>query len=284
MPTSKALRAWVAELEAPQLVVAPHGWNEPSRRAAAIVRADPALLVEELASRVDRGPDPEWSGAWVEADRAAHEAIEACLADEVEPTEPGLQLALGAAHRDGDLLYTGSSMPIRDQEAFLPGGPADVLHLCNRGANGIDGLVSSGIGAAWASGRPTTVITGELGMLHDLGALAALEGLETPVRIVVIDNGGGRIFDFLPQAELLPAKEMEALFLTPRSLDLAAAARAFGVAHRRLARLDELAAAIAAGTGVIEVQVEGSRNTEVHTRLLEAARSRLTSLPGMRLA
>ncbi len=94
-------------------------------------------------------------------------------------------------------------MPIRDQEAFLSGGEADVHFLCNRGANGIDGLVSSGIGAAHATGRPTTIITGDLGLLHDLGGLAAMREVSTPVRIVVIDNGGGGIFHFLPQKQAL---------------------------------------------------------------------------------
>ena len=91
-------------------------------------------------------------------------------------------------------------MPIRDQEAFLPSGETDATFLCNRGANGIDGLISSGIGAAHASGTPTTIITGDLGLLHDLGGLAALRDVSTPVRIVVIDNDGGGIFHFLPQA------------------------------------------------------------------------------------
>ena len=90
-------------------------------------------------------------------------------------------------------------MPIRDQEAFLAAEDADALFLCNRGANGIDGLISSGIGAADASGRPTTIVTGDLGLLHDIGGLAALRDVSTPVRIVVIDNDGGGIFHFLPQ-------------------------------------------------------------------------------------
>ena len=99
-------------------------------------------------------------------------------------------------------------MPIRDQEAFLAAGDADVLFLCNRGANGIDGLVSSGIGAAQASGRPTTIVTGDLGLLHDIGGLAALRDVETPVRIVVIDNDGGGIFHFLPQEQALDGERV----------------------------------------------------------------------------
>ena len=90
-------------------------------------------------------------------------------------------------------------MPIRDQEAFWRRARRTALFLSNRGANGIDGLISSGIGAAHAAGRPTTIVTGDLGLLHDIGGLAALRDVTTPVRIVVIDNDGGGIFHFLPQ-------------------------------------------------------------------------------------
>ena len=133
-------------------------------------------------------------------------------------SEPALHRALGAAHRDGDLVYTASSMPIRDQEAFLAAADTDALFLCNRGSNGIDGLISSGIGAAHASGRPTTIVSGDLGLLHDIGGLAALRDVSTPVRIVVIDNGGGGIFHFLPQEQALGGEEFEALLGTPRGV------------------------------------------------------------------
>src|SRR2546430_15471139 len=98
-------------------------------------------------------------------------------------------------------------MPIRDLEGFMPPGEADVLFLCNRGANGIDGLVSSGIGAAHASARPTVIVTGDLGLLHDLGGLAALRDVQTPVRIVVVNHDGGRLLPLPPQEEAMPEGE-----------------------------------------------------------------------------
>ena len=153
-------------------------------------------------------------------------------------------------------------MPIRDQEAFLAAGPEDVLFLCNRGANGIDGLLSSGIGAARASGRPATIVTGDLGLLHDVGGLAAMREVETPVRIVVIDNDGGGIFHFLPQAEALDGAEFEALLGTPRGVDVGAAAGLFGLSHRPVGSLSELPAALADGTGLIEVTVDRQANVD----------------------
>src|SRR6185312_3310658 len=151
--------------------------------------------------------------AWIAAEAAAQAALGAerggAAAGDI--SEPALHRALGAAHADGDLVYTASSMPIRDQEAFLAAGDADALFLCNRGTNGIDGLISSGIGAARASGRPTTIVSGDLGLLHDLGGLAALRDVSTPVRIVVIDNDGGGIFHFLPQEGVMEPDEFEAI-------------------------------------------------------------------------
>jgi 2-succinyl-5-enolpyruvyl-6-hydroxy-3-cyclohexene-1-carboxylate synthase len=277
MPASKPLRSWLARSGADQIVVDPYGgWNEPSRRAAAILRADPTELAAGWAVRLESGQGST-PGAWLEAERAARQAIESELADLDSITEPGLHFALGRAHNSGDLVYTASSMPIRDQEAFLPAVEADVEFLCNRGANGIDGLVSSGIGAAHATGRPTTIVTGDLGLLHDLGGLAALRDVETPVGIVVIDNDGGGIFRFLPQADSLAAEEFETLLGTPRGVDVAKAAALFGLPHRRLETLDDLPTALAAGTGLIEAPVDRETNVDVHRRLADAVSRALSS-------
>jgi 2-succinyl-5-enolpyruvyl-6-hydroxy-3-cyclohexene-1-carboxylate synthase len=278
IPTSKPLRAWLAQSGAEEIVIDPLGdWNEPSRRAAAILRADPSELAAGWAARLEKDERgaPE---AWLAAERAARGALEAELGAAAPISEPALHLALGRAHRDGDLVYTASSMPIRDQEAFLGAGEADALFLCNRGANGIDGLLSSGIGAAHASGRPTTIVTGDLGLLHDLGGLAALRRVETPVRIVVVDNGGGGIFHFLAQEELLGEEEFEALLGTPQGVDAAKAAALFDLPHRRLDALAELPEALAAGTGLIEVRTDRRANLELHRQLSERVREALATL------
>jgi 2-succinyl-5-enolpyruvyl-6-hydroxy-3-cyclohexene-1-carboxylate synthase len=267
MPTSKPLRAWLAQSDADQLVVDPYGgWNEPTARAAALLRADPSELAAGWAARLE-GEARGVPQRWIDAERAARKALERELESLETITEPGLHLALGRAHRDGDLVYTASSMPVRNQEAFLPPAETDALFLCNRGANGIDGLLSSGIGAAHAGGRPTTIVTGDLGLLHDIGGLAALRDVSTPVRIVVIDNDGGGIFGFLPQAETLPREEFEALLGTPRGVDATKAADLFGLPHRRLEDLDQLSEALTAGTGLIEVKVDRKTNVDLHRRL-----------------
>ncbi len=266
MPTSKPLRSWLSASGADQIVIDPYGgWNEPTNRAAAILRADPTELAAGWATRLEKEARPA-PQRWLDAERSARAAIGSAFADNAI-SEPALHHALGQAHHDGDLVYTASSMPIRDQEAFLGSGDADVSFLCNRGTNGIDGLISSGIGAAHASGKPTTIVTGDLGLLHDIGGLAALQDVSAPVRIVVIDNDGGGIFGFLPQAEALGGEEFEALLGTPRGVDVAKAAALFRLPHRRLGSLAELDDALMAGTGLIEVATSRDANADLHREL-----------------
>jgi 2-succinyl-5-enolpyruvyl-6-hydroxy-3-cyclohexene-1-carboxylate synthase len=282
MPTCKPLRGWLADLpEAAQLVIDPdRGWNEPTRIAGEIVRADPARLAGTLTERAYGALDPAWAGAWVTASEAADEAIQAELDGLREPTEPGVHAALGRAYADGDLVYTASSMPIRDQEAFLAGGSAEVRFLANRGANGIDGLISSGIGAAAATGRPTWIVTGDLGLFHDMNALAALRHAEAPVRIVVLDNDGGGIFEFLPQAAQITREEFEAILGTPLGLDAERIAGLHGIPYERITDLSQLAAAGGA-TALIHVPVDRTANRDLHERLGETAEAAVTEALGV---
>lgn len=278
MPTSKPLRAWIGASGADQIVIDPYGgWNEPTNQAAAILRADPTELAQGWAARLEglegrERPAPE---RWTEAEAAAQAALDEALIGDGEISEPALHRALGAAHAGGDLVYTSSSMPIRDQEAFLAASDTDALFLSNRGANGIDGLLSSGIGAAQAGGRPTTIVTGDLGFLHDLGGLAALRDVSTPVRIVVIDNDGGGIFHFLPQESALDNSEFETLLGTPRGVDVTKAADLFDLPHNRLESLADLPSALAAGTGLIEVKTNRQTNVEIHRQLTHAVSAAL---------
>ena len=122
------------------------------------------------------------------------------------------------------------------------------------------------------------MILGDLCLFHDLGGLLALREADSPVRIVVIDNGGGAIFHFLPQAEALDAEEFEALLGTPTGLDPARVAALFGIEHRPLGELGELERALEAGTGLISVDVDREHNVAVHERLRDAAHRALREL------
>jgi 2-succinyl-5-enolpyruvyl-6-hydroxy-3-cyclohexene-1-carboxylate synthase len=279
-PTSKSLRQWLlGDAELRQVIVDPsHGWNDPSKSAATVLRSDPALVAAGITSQLGPGGGGRFLEDWLDADKAVLEAHTSELGSIGELSEPGLHAALGRAHRSGEIVYTASSMPIRDQEEFVAGSPETVQFLANRGTNGIDGFVSSGIGAAVASGRPATIVLGDLCLFHDLGGLLALREAQAPVRIVVIDNGGGAIFHFLPQAEALEKDEFEALLGTPTRIEPARVAGLFGIEHRPLARVADLEGALAAGTGLISVTVDRERNVGVHKRLRAAAEAALRSV------
>ena len=272
MPTSAPLRRWLASLDGVrEIVVDPLcGWNDPNRAASLLLRAAPGPTADALSSRLGRRENAAWTEEWKLVAGAAATAIDTALADLDAPSEPGVHAALARLYADGDLVYTASSMPIRDQEAFVPSGPARARFLCNRGANGIDGLVSSGIGAAAASGRPTWIVLGDLCLYHDMNGLSALNEATAPVRIVAIENRGGGIFEFLPQAELIDRDEFEALFAAPSGVSIERIAALHGVEHVRIDHLDQLDDLPRHQQVIAEVAVDRRETVAVHRRIADA--------------
>lgn len=265
-PTSKQLRLWIAEVAPAQVVIDPaYDWNEPTRTADLIVRCEAASLLHQIENtaeqRIDGPADNGFWNRWLEAEREERTGLEAGWDEEEGPLDAGAVHAhLATLQEDGGLVYTASSLAIRDQEESVPTLSTDLTFLANRGANGIDGLVGSGLGAARVTGRPVTIITGDLGFFHDAGSLALARNLATPVRIVVLNNDGGAIFERLPQSESMGTDEFEALMRTPSGLSVQAAASLYGIDFTRADSLDSLADAFAAaadGVLVIEVPVAG---------------------------
>jgi 2-succinyl-5-enolpyruvyl-6-hydroxy-3-cyclohexene-1-carboxylate synthase len=221
MPTSKPLRAFVAESS--QIVVDPHGaWHEPTRTAELILEAAAGPTFSALASAVEMRsgqPDSSWLEEWRRADALVPPAVEGAPDDLEGKVLAGLEPELP----DEAVVWVSSSMPIRDVEACFPQSPKRLRFLANRGANGIDGVVSSALGAAIATGLPTWVLIGDLALQHDAGGLLAARRRGVELKIVCINNGGGGIFDFLPVAEHADPAAYEAHVATPsEGIDLAA--------------------------------------------------------------
>jgi 2-succinyl-5-enolpyruvyl-6-hydroxy-3-cyclohexene-1-carboxylate synthase len=285
LPTSKPLRGWLAAIDGlEQIVIDPTGdWREPTRRAETIVRADPIHTARALTERLARlrpgasaiAGSPFASG-WLDAETAVRSAVDDRLRELDQLSEPGVWTALGEALRDGDSVFAASSMPVRDLEAFLRPGPEGVRIASNRGANGIDGLVSTSAGLATGSEARTWAVLGDLALLHDLGGLAAARSPEH-LRVIVIDNSGGGIFHFLPQAEAMDEPEFEALLGTPSGLEPAAAAALFGLSVATPERPAELEAALAGDARMIVVRTDRRRNLELHRELAEAAAAAVAS-------
>jgi 2-succinyl-5-enolpyruvyl-6-hydroxy-3-cyclohexene-1-carboxylate synthase len=264
-PTSKPLRTWLAA--APQLVVDPHSaWHEPTRSAETLLAVDPGLLCAALADAVaERSPtrDDEWLGSWRSADAAVARLLES--AD--DPFEPRAYCAIEPELPDGALVWVSSSMAIRDVETFFPQSTRAVRLLSSRGANGIDGVVSSAAGAALATGAPTWLLIGDVALIHDIGGLIAAARAGADLRIVCVNNGGGGIFDFLPVADDAESGSYERHIATPVRADLAAVAAVAGIEHRVAATVDEIAAA-ARTPGLVEVRTDRIDNVRRHRELL----------------
>ena len=232
-PTSKRLRRWIGELEEAEVVVVHDlpAWPDPGYRADEVLRADPAATAEALTGRL-AGAGSGADAGWLEAWRAAEEAAAAAARERLDgPLQEGAALAaaVDALPEDG-LLFAGSSMPVRELDAFGAPRDAQLRVVGNRGVSGIDGSTSTALGAAAAHGGPTAAVVGDLALLHDVNGLAVAAREEIPLVIVVLENDGGGIFHHLPIREHEP--HFTPYFATPHGADLARAADLYGVEHR----------------------------------------------------
>jgi 2-succinyl-5-enolpyruvyl-6-hydroxy-3-cyclohexene-1-carboxylate synthase len=282
--SSKVVGQWLAASGAVEVAVDRHGsWRDPDRILDVVVRAEPGALARCLAGRLTAGPVGELT-AWRAADEAAAAALDEVLADAGPVTEPGTVRAALEATPGGGALVVASSMPVRDLEWF-GGRRADVAVFANRGANGIDGVIATAIGVA-STGRPTVCVLGDVAFLHDSTALIGLAGRDVDLTVVVIDNDGGGIFSFLPQAAQLPAERFERLFGTPHGVDLSALAGAhdLAVASPEGGQAD-VAGAIAhavadGGPRVVRVRTDRQANVALHQRLERAVAAACGEEPG----
>lgn len=280
---SRSLLAWLRGAER-MWVVDPHDdWADPTRTASAVlpavpVAADAGRCTGEGPAGADGGlstPDSRWLAEWLAADRAARAAIDQIL-DCGGTSEPRLARDLMAALPDGALLLAGSSRPIRDLEAYA-GARDGVRVVGNRGASGIDGLVSAAVGAALAHEGPAYALLGDLAFLHDANGLVLGPDEPRPdLTLVVVDNDGGGIFGTLEQAR---EPGFERVFGTPHGVALAGLCSATGTTYRRLDDLAELPAALCGGTGlrVLHVRTDRSATAELHSRLQTAVSAALAA-------
>lgn len=262
-PASRVLADWLTTSGARQIAVETHGaWLDPGRTASVVVAADPGRVCEALARcRPAASPAP-WLGDWADAEAAAQRAIDAVLGCHRETTEPAIARALVDCLPPDTTLFVSSSMPVRDVEWFArPRGGVRVL--ANRGANGIDGVVSTVLGAAASgTGTPTVGLLGDLALLHDVGGLLGAGRRELDCVLVVVDNGGGGIFSFLPQAGAVAEDDFERLFTTPHGLDLAGLCRLHGLATCETDQAAEIAPAVRAGLEAGGVNVVVARTAQ----------------------
>jgi 2-succinyl-5-enolpyruvyl-6-hydroxy-3-cyclohexene-1-carboxylate synthase len=276
--------------EVPQVLLDPYGaWLDPARVTPRVVVGDPARTAREVAACLRTRPssprlgnpwlgnpwlrDPwlrnPWLDSWRDAEAKARAALDGLLDLSDEPSEPRTARDLAALMPDGGLLVVASSMPIRDLNlAMIPRGGLRIIG--NRGASGIDGFVSTAVGAALAHKGRTVALAGDLSLLHDQNGLVL--GPEEPrpdLTIVVVNNDGGGIFSLLP--DVGDQHGFERLFGTPHSVDFTHLAKAVGCDHWLVERAAELPGALQGdGLRLVEIRTDRAANARLHQRLQEA--------------
>ncbi len=225
-PTSKVLGAWLAAASAQTFLIDPdRAWRDPDQVVSNVVVCDPQGLLEALPP-LDRSG---WREEWVSAGKKAAAAISASFVS--TPMHEGhIVRALASRLPDTGQVFVGSSMPIRAADSFWPLAKPQQRFYGNRGASGIDGLVSTGLGLAAArSTIPTVLLLGDLSAYHDMNGLWALRRHGLRATVVVCDNNGGGVFNFLPQSQHQDV--FEELFATPLGLDFAQVARLYDLVY-----------------------------------------------------
>ena len=291
LPVSKPLRTWLASLDAaPQLALDPEAsWQDPASSVSEWLTAEPAATLdalsrtwhEEAPAKDDPsvakqdGEGSDWLAGWRAADERAAEAILGTLAAS-GLSEPVVAAELGVLLPEEATLFVASSMPVRDIETFWPVRSDPPRVLCNRGANGIDGTISSALGVAAASRAPTVLLIGDVALAYDISALLAARRLDLKLTIVLLNNEGGGIFDFLPVSGAATERDIYTRHIaTPTSLDFAHAAALYGLGHETVADVVGFRVALERAlatpeSSIVEARTRRETNVELHRNVWSA--------------
>jgi len=274
IPTSKSLVQFMQRArDARQIVVDNGGWPDPIHAASMVYQGDSASFCRALVAALGEGQeDCEWIHAWRSLAARACVAIESLIDADGTISEPAVFTELSSLLPSGAILYAGNSMPVRDLDTFFNSNNREILFLANRGANGIDGVVSSALGASAMAPGPVVLVLGDLSFYHDMNGLLAARRFNLNATIVLVNNNGGGIFSFLPQAD---APHFEELFGTPHGLPFRAACELYDIEYERAETRPTFRDAVvrsieAPGVQVIEVPTRRDANVTLHREIWQA--------------
>ncbi|MGM8365158.1 2-succinyl-5-enolpyruvyl-6-hydroxy-3-cyclohexene-1-carboxylic-acid synthase [Virgibacillus sp. W0181] len=269
MPISKSFLFYVKEMQdVRQFVVEEHaGSRDPVGNATNFIYSEPNSLCDDLLTVLPerKASDSDWLVKW----QQVNERSKTILMDEgnTDLTEGTAVKCLLDEIPNSSSLFVGNSMAIRDVDTFFMTTEKTLTLLANRGASGIDGVVSSGLGTAAATDQPVTLLLGDLSFYHDLNGLLTAKQYELNMTILLLNNNGGGIFSFLPQSK--NENNFEKLFGTPLHIDFQPAVQMYGGKYYLANTLEELKNYLSysyasSGITVIEVQTNRTENTEWH--------------------
>ena len=271
VPTSKPVWAWMAANPTVEQILIDPKCRDATHSATTTVDLPVTPSAAAIADAVVTAAPPDWLASWSRLDAAAAQLVTETIADAPFPNEPMIATMVTQLAPAGSVLTIGSSMPIRDVDAFGGKSSRRLQLLGNRGANGIDGVLSAALGTA-ATGANAIVLLGDVSLFHDLNALGTAAQLNLPITIVVVNNNGGGIFHFLPQRDpdLLDPEVFERLLATPHGTDFVPLAQAFGVDAHRVDHRDTLAGLLASappGPRLIQIETDRDENLALHRRV-----------------
>ena len=288
MPTAKPVLTYLKRYPACPITVIDgnEGWEEPTNLASELIHTSPIAFCEALLAHLppDEERESEWLTTWQHADRETRRVVSDTIAAFPALFEGRVFPELAALLPENATLYVGNSMPVRDLDTFFWGSERPLHILGNRGANGIDGIASSALGASAATkkrllpGSPTVLVIGDLSFFHDIGGLLAAKLHSLDLTIVLINNDGGGIFSFLPQAAY--PEHFEQLFGTPTGLDVSYAVQMYGGVFERVENWQQFRDSLRRGINegglhVLEVRTDRERNVEMHRELWKRLAERL---------
>ena len=279
-PTPRSMQSYLLRHRSVrQIVVAPPGtWPDPDLTTAEVIHMEPDAFCSATLDGLEDvvSAPPEWLAQWTGTEKASRAVFERELAAMTDATEVSVIADLAGLVPMAANVVAGNSMPVRDLESFFAVDDKRVVFMHgNRGTSGIDGVVSTALGIAAATGGPTVLLIGDLSFYHDMNGLLAAQRHGLDATIVLINNDGGGIFSFLAQHEAEDHETFEELFGTPHGLDFSHVAGLYGVSFQTVTTREQYRTALKAsfdipGVKVIEVRTDREENLRLHQRIWAA--------------
>ena len=270
-PTSKALLNYLAQQRNARQISAQEGdWQDPDHLATEMFQTNPNQFARDLALIVAPTKSKAWLELWSAVAERSRSVIAGQLKNIEEIFEGKVISELAALLPSKATLFAGNSMPVRDLDAFYPTTSQEIRFLGNRGASGVDGILSTSLGTAALMENPLVTVLGDLSFYHDMNGLLAAQKFKLNATIIVLNNNGGGIFSFLPQHG--HAEYFEKYFGTPHGLTFEHAASLYKLGYNHITSWAEFRKLVpghlgSLGTKIVELSSDRERNVEIHHRI-----------------
>ncbi|MBC2255994.1 2-succinyl-5-enolpyruvyl-6-hydroxy-3-cyclohexene-1-carboxylic-acid synthase [Listeria ivanovii] len=283
MPVSKPLKNWLESLADIRFYVVDPGaaWKDPIKAVTDMIHCDERFLLDTLQQHMPGdAKNANWLNKWVMYNKTARQILFTEMANTTTLEEGKIVAELRRLLPDKAGLFIGNSMPIRDVDTYFPQIDKKIKMLANRGANGIDGVVSSALGASVVF-QPMFLLIGDLSFYHDMNGLLMAKKYKMNLTIIIVNNDGGGVFSFLPQAK--EPKYFESLFGTSTELDFRFAAAFYDANYHEANSVDMLEDAVDKATfhkglDIIEVKTNRHENKANHQALWDKIGTALKAL------